>query len=327
MIRRIFRQLKLVKLPKLSQSIVELAIHSLFALFTMSLMSLQDGEDFFIYFLLCSYFFSHALFSVPNLFKKEYFNYFTTAATLSLLVFIIGVMSGGHPLNEVFPTISMVWVASGVYGGIRGFILSRIETFEYAASEKTAELQLLRSQINPHFIFNSLNIVYATALEEKSTKTAECIAKISNLIRYALDDNTRDTVSVHKEVKYIQDYIKLQLMRSSIDHDIDIHIDITEDHEIAPLLMIPFVENAFKHGINPCELSTLFLNITSNRRGVFFQLINSVDDSYFPAEFERGFGIGIKNVEKRLKLLYPRKHKLSVGRENQVFVVQMEIHQ
>ena len=319
-----------LKLPKLKlpslrfrAQITESLIHTIFAGFIFALLGVDDAEVAMIFIMLAGMFFTHALLLIPYFFKKSYWSYISSTLTLSFIVFVFGIMSGGE--DEVIPTIFFVWVSSGFYGFVRWNITSRMNSYAFTANTKTAELQLLKSQINPHFIFNSLNIIYSTALEENSSKTAESIAKMSNLIRYMLEDNTQEYISVHKEVKYIQDYIKLQLMRSSVEHDIDMHIDIHQDCKIAPMLLIPFVENAFKHGINPNEASTLFLNFSSNKDKLRFQLINSVDDDYRHSDFEKGFGIGISNVEKRLDLIYPRKHKLSVEREDQVFSVELEI--
>ncbi len=212
-----------------------------------------------------------------------------------------------------------------LYNVLRWLMMKRINRYAFTANTKIAELQLLKSQINPHFIFNSLNILYATALEEKSEKTAESIAKMSNMMRYMLEDNGQEFVSIHKEVKYLKDYIKLQIMRSSVEHNIDLNIDITYDNAIAPMLLIPFVENAFKHGINPSQSSTLFLNFISSPKKIYFQLINDIDNELVQADFEKGFGIGIDNVEKRLKLIYPRRHQLKIGQENDIFSVVLEI--
>ncbi|MEO1655057.1 MAG: histidine kinase [Bacteroidota bacterium] len=320
-------KLKLFKIPKLKTiraNIAEGLIHFLFGGFFFLVMDISSEDRFVIFSIVATLFFGHALLLLPFFFRKEFFNYLSTTATLFFFTTILGFMTGGE-VEEVLPTLFLTLVASVCYGSVRWAIATRLFNYEYTASTKTAELQLLRSQINPHFIFNSLNILYATALEEKSEKTAESIAKMSNLIRYMLEDNTKDFVSVHKEVKYLKDYIKLQLMRSSVEHDIDLHVDITYDQKIAPMMLVPFVENAFKHGIHPSEPSTLFLNFISNHEGVHFQLINSVNDEHQPSDFEKGFGIGISNVEKRLDLIYPRKHTLSVGRENEVFTVDLLI--
>ncbi len=318
------------RLPHLRQrsEISEILIHALFTGFVFLILDVNSPQKFQIFLVVGTLFFAHALILIPYLFKREFTSYLTITASLSLLVLIFGILTGAEGdelMQEVVPTILFTLITSGGYGVIRWQIVGRLNNYAFTANTKTAELQLLKSQINPHFIFNSLNILYATALEEQSAKTAESIAKMSNLIRYMLEDNTKEFVSVHKEVKYLQDYIKLQLMRSSVQHDIDIHLDIAQDQSIAPMLLIPFVENAFKHGINPKEPSTLFLQFTCNEQWIHFQLINSVDDSRYASDFEKGFGIGIENVEKRLQLIYPKRHKLSVGREHNVFSVELEI--
>ena len=311
---------------KLRSDISEILIHFLFAGFVFTILEVHNEKQAMIFLILSTLFFSHALIILPYLFKKEFINYLGLTSLFVMIVLAFGFLTGGGP-EEVFSSVILTMLTSVGYGTIRWSIVNRLHTYASTANTKTAELQLLKSQINPHFIFNSLNILYATALEENSSKTAESIAKMSNLIRYMVEDNTKEFVSVHKEVKYLNDYIKLQLMRSSVDHDIDFNIDITYDNPIAPMILIPFVENAFKHGINPNETSTLFLNFISSQERIYFQLINSVDNNRIYSDFERGFGIGIGNVEKRMQLIYPKKHKLSIGQENNVFIVELEIRQ
>ncbi len=194
--------------------------------------------------------------------------------------------------------------------------------------QKEAELNQLRSQVNPHFLFNSLNTVYAFALKEGNEKTAETIAKLANLMRYLIDDMEKDQIPIKKEIGYIEDYIKLQLIRSSVDHNISINIDLDEEQQsdmIAPMLMIPFVENAFKHGINPNSISEFKLKVSFVNKQFQFVLENSVDKKFEAFYKEKGFGIGIENVRKRLEFIYPDKHTLSIADTHDRFIVIMNI--
>lgn len=188
---------------------------------------------------------------------------------------------------------------------------------------KEAELQHLRSQVNPHFLFNSLNTLYAYALQEENNKTAEPIAKLANLMRYMIDDMDNEFIPLKKEVSYIEDYIKLQSIRSAVQHDIDIQTDIHCDIEcmIAPMLLIPFVENAFKHGVNPNKKSHLRLDIMGDTQRIQFYIENSRDPEFKAFYKEKGFGMGIENVKRRLEHIYPGKHEISVTQTHQSFVV------
>jgi len=193
--------------------------------------------------------------------------------------------------------------------------------------KKEAELAQLRSQVNPHFLFNTLNTLYAFALKEGSEKTAECIAKLANLMRFMLDDMEKESILLQREVSYIEDFVKLQSIRSAVDHDISITVDIDEEqgYSIAPMLLIPFVENAFKHGMNPNEVSHLKIDITGKDDKIQFVIENSVDENFEAYYKEKGFGIGIENVKSRLKHIYPDRHNISIAKTIDKFIVILTI--
>jgi len=193
--------------------------------------------------------------------------------------------------------------------------------------KKEAELAHLRSQVNPHFLFNTLNTLYAFALTEKSDKTAEVIAKLANLMRFMIDDMEKESIPLKKEVSYIQDYIKLQSIRSSVEHEININIEVedNESYQVAPMLFIPFVENAFKHGLNPNKVSQLNIDIKARDNKIQFVIENSVDRNFEAYYKEKGFGIGIENVKSRLEHIYPNQHNISIAQTNDKFIVIINI--
>ncbi|MEE4116063.1 MAG: histidine kinase [Marinilabiliaceae bacterium] len=199
----------------------------------------------------------------------------------------------------------------------RGFKLFR---------QKEAELLHLRSQVNPHFLFNSLNTIYSYALKEKNDKTAEPIAKLSNLMRFMIDDMDREFIALEREAEYIKDYVQLQSIRSSVQHDISINISIDySDAQIAPMLLIPFVENAFKHGINPGVKSMLKIDLKASRDKIQFLIENSLLKGSHEFEKESGFGIGVENVKQRLEYIYPGLHKLSIAETKEKYIVILDI--
>lgn len=193
--------------------------------------------------------------------------------------------------------------------------------------QKEAELAQLRSQVNPHFLFNTLNTLYAFALKEGSEKTAECIAKLANLMRFMLDDMKKESILLDREVSYIQDYIKLQSIRSAVAHDISISIEIDPEkgYSIAPMLLIPFVENAFKHGMNPNKVSQLRIDVWAKDNKIQFVIENSMDDNFEAYYKEKGFGIGIENVKSRLEHIYPKRHLISIAKTKDKFIVIISI--
>lgn len=204
-----------------------------------------------------------------------------------------------------------------VQGGI-GFQLLR---------KKEAEFKQLRQQVNPHFLFNNLNTLYAFALKEKSTKTAESIGKLANLMRFLIDDINKDEIPLKTELKYIQDFIKLQSIRSAVNHDIHIAVSVADDFDyaIAPMLLIPFVENAFKHGMNPNKVSCLVFEATAKNGKMKFRIENSMDDKFKTFYNEKGFGIGIENVKKRLEYAYAESHELIIEEKESAFKVALAI--
>ncbi len=196
-------------------------------------------------------------------------------------------------------------------------ILSKTENLE-------TELKLLKSQINPHFLFNALNNIYALSVID-SAKTQQSISYLSNMLRYVLYECERPYVALQKEIDYIENYIKLFNLKSSRTYPIETNFNISEGNiEIAPMMLIPFVENAFKHS-NIEKIDGAYIKIHLNVTGseIHFRIENTIEEHIFTKD-EVG-GIGLENVKKRLEILYPRHHKLSISEENSVFKVQLNL--
>lgn len=171
-----------------------------------------------------------------------------------------------------------------------------------------AELAFLKSQINPHFLFNSLNNIYSLAYK-KSDRTAEAILKLSEMMRYMLDGGNGDRVPLRDELDYLQNYIDLQRLRSGDGVYIDMKVSIDrDDYEIMPLLLITFLENAFKHGVFTDEEKPVKILIVagSGRLHVKVENTKSHDNK------DKTSGIGLTNLRRRLQLGYPEKHTFDV---------------
>ena len=190
------------------------------------------------------------------------------------------------------------------------------------------ELKYLKSQINPHFLFNSLNSVYSLALQ-KSDLAPELILKLSDILRYILYDGSEKKVSLTQELKYVQSYLELEKIRhgTRMDLDIDIQGD-TDSKEIAPMLLIPFVENSFKHGLGK-DMAKGYVNVKVRSEGddLHFEISNSKPKNGSEITQRNGYqgGIGLLNVKKRLNLLYPKKHMLNVGGNESEFKVELDL--
>ena len=198
------------------------------------------------------------------------------------------------------------------------------QAWMHAHQEKiTAELQLLKAQVHPHFLFNTLNNIYSFSMSN-SPKTPELILKLSSLLSYILHDCKTDEVRLEKEIDIMKNYIDLERERygNKIEIVWNVEGDI-RDKCIAPLLMLPFLENAFKHGASEqIEKSTLSVDISVQKKVLRCKIVNSKNE-YVPYS-ERG--IGIANVKKRLEFIYPGNHELKLIDEGSFYVVALLVN-
>ncbi len=187
------------------------------------------------------------------------------------------------------------------------------------------ELKLLKSQINPHFLFNSLNNIYALSAID-TEKTQQSISYLSSMLRYVLYDCDQKMVSIDKEIVYIENYIKLFSMKSSKELPIKFDINLGDvKTQVAPMIFLPYVENAFKHSnIGRDKNSFININLLNyiEKNEIYFSVENSKPVSQIVKD-DVG-GIGLRNVKKRLSILYPSKHKLKIT-NNETFKVELFI--
>lgn len=199
---------------------------------------------------------------------------------------------------------------------------------EIALSKSTANLQFLRSQINPHFLFNALNTLYGTALVDGSKRTANGIQMLGDMMRFMLDDNHLDFIPLSNEISYLRNYIALQKLRIQDSDEIDINEKITVDdckHQIIPMLLIPFVENAFKHGIDINQKSWISIVLTCDNNSIRLSVRNSLHTADANDPERKHSGIGLQNVKERLMLFYEGRHQLSYEAIEKEFIVELMI--
>jgi len=176
------------------------------------------------------------------------------------------------------------------------------------SEKKDMELQFLKSQLNPHFLFNSLNNIYSLAYQ-KSDKTADAILKLSEIMRYMIYESNDSWVDLSKEVEYVQSFVELQKLRFKDGAAVEIKINGEIDgQQIVPLILISFVENAFKHGVANDPEDPIKINIISNQKILHFSVSNKKNKTNKDAMG----GVGLNNVERRLQLLYPDRYKLNI---------------
>ena len=186
---------------------------------------------------------------------------------------------------------------------------------------KKQELSMLKMQIHPHFLFNSLNTIYGFALKKRD-EAPEMILKLSNLLDYILYQIEKPTVSLENEINHLEDYISLEKLRF---HDtLEVNLikgdDISEMY-IAPMLLIPFVENSFKHGAIIDGSLAIMIAVKRNSEMLFFEVENSVLE-----KTNDSTGIGLENIKKRLEMLYPNAYTLEINRTDKLFKVQLAIN-
>ncbi len=188
-------------------------------------------------------------------------------------------------------------------------------------SKAQTELDLLQQQLNPHFFFNTLNNLYALSLTQ-AKETPDTILQLSELMRYVIYKAKEPVVSTEEEIRYIEDYLQLQQMRLKRQPDIRFNYQVAADAPpIPPLLLIILVENACKHGIEPATgPSFLHMDLVADRQQLYFSCVNSVEE-----QGATPGGIGLANLQRRLDLLYPGKHRFTTQQENHTFKATLEL--
>lgn len=269
--------------------------------------------------------------------------FITSWVALTYLVFSYAFQSGYwiSPIEfravEYFrpvPRVEYLWTGRISLSGLNVFFISIL--YFYAEQDKAlqqrmwalehekvqAEVKLLRMQINPHFLFNALNNIYAQAVLEES-KVADSIHKLSGLLRYTLYDCDIDEVSLMREIEYIDNYIDLQELKEPALENIEFRVEgnITQA-QIAPMLLISFIENAFKHG-NIRKGGWIRIELKASSAELLFRCTNSITS--MKQEKEPASGIGLQNVKKRLNLNYANRHQLTINKSEHQFEMTLKL--
>jgi hypothetical protein len=242
-----------------------------------------------------------------------------------------------HDYFEKRPVLVFHSLLAGLRGGITiGGIAAAIKLMKYWYVKEqrnlqlqkeniASQLQLLKAQVHPHFLFNTLNNIYSHT-QNTAPVASRLITGLSDILRFILYESSQPLVPLSKELKLMKDYINLEQIRYG--NKLDLHIDLpakTNDLYIAPLLMLPLIENCFKHGASTMlEQPWISLQITLNSRQMQMKLLNGKTNETVAAK-DQPSGIGIQNVQKRLSLLYPDKHELVINNEEDVFIVNLKM--
>ncbi|MBS9524730.1 histidine kinase [Litoribacter alkaliphilus] len=259
--------------------------------------------------------------------------YWLLPALVAIIFIVIGI--GGRSLEPLIAGAICILLMMLVVLPLSNLLfrkyddfLGQISTLSLQVDQGAANLDFLRSQINPHFLFNALNTLYGTALQETAERTGEGIQKLGDMMRFMLHENHQDTIPVEREREYLLNYVDLQLLRLQDQENIDITFLPGEtpcSGMIAPMLLVPFVENAFKHGISFRKKSWIKISLRCLEGSVHLDVNNSIhrkdaDDPEYKAS-----GIGLENVRQRLKLLYGDRNELVVRENEMEFFVHLSI--
>jgi hypothetical protein len=225
-------------------------------------------------------------------------------------------------LNNTLSSFALLLLMGGFIRLAFSFISHQTEKKALENANLNAEVSFLKSQINPHFLFNTLNGIYSLA-NARSPHTEEAILKLSQMLRYVLYDSSTEKIELSKDIAYISNFMHLQRLR--LAQKVKINYEVRGDIDglfIAPLLLITFIENAFKHGVSYIYPSTIAIEISVFDETLTLVASNTVFENN---KFDTG-GIGLKNAKRRLELLYPGKYLLDIVRNNRLYVVNLKIN-
>ncbi len=281
-------------------------------------------------------FYLNAYYLIPTFLSRK-----KTITYILLVVILIALVSAGnatimhsyYPFHrsllrsfnmKLFPGIFIIAISLSYRIIADNAEMERIRKEKENEALKT-ELSFLRSQVSPHFMFNVLNSMVSLA-RKKSDRLEPILIELSGLMRYMLYESGIEKVSVEKEMEYLRNYINLQMLR--FGDDVKVNFDFQRsihDHSIEPMLFIPLVENAFKHGIGIIEQPEIDIQLVSGEDSLFMQVINKCNNESKEIK-DKNSGIGLSNLKRRLNLLYPGKHDLLITEQNNLFTVSLNLN-
>ncbi len=294
--------------------------------------------------LIVIFFYVNYYYLIPRfLFRRSYFQYglIVSVGLVSILLIPSLIIGQHNPPPPHFNVEHRIHDSESIYAKFRiffsdvdhivflfvGTVIFSIFWFEKIQNQKMmneklqAELSHLKLQIHPHFLFNTLNSIYAFAIK-KDDRTAETVLKLADFMRYLLQESYQDKVYLDKEIHYINNYIDLQKSRLRntvlITHVVSGNFS---EKKIAPLLLFTFIENAFKYGVNPEENSVIKISITLMDDELVLEVFNNIVST----KNIESTNIGIQNTKDRLELYYPHRYELTINDEQSEFMVTLKI--
>lgn len=305
-----------------------------FDVFDSKYLFVQMSINYLVFIFICNFFY---YFLVPKVLRRKWLLFIVLAAAILLILtlakhFLDSWLMNFFNSKQIIPYGSQISFAAlftmrllvfTFWAGLSVFLRLLLEWFKserqqlkLSNQQLQSELNYLKSQVSPHFLFNTLNNIYALA-KKKSDHTAEAIMKLSSMMRYMLYEANQDRVPLEKEVEYLKSFIVLQQLRTKQGKIFDFEITgEIENREIAPLLLIPLVENSFKHG--DFKKYPIRLELSTHQYQIRVRIKN-----FYSAKQEKDSvgGVGLQNIKRRLELLYPKSHSLEINALKETFEV------
>ena len=302
--------------------------------------SLAEQAIVVLFYMLIVYF--NLYYLIPNYLSQKTILTYTGLLLLTAMILTpiktiaLYFLYSGHPIHqeyfafkwhEVFMAIFLIGAGSTLAKILSDWLRHERDRKELQTQTMQSELKFLKSQINPHFLFNTLNSLYALTLK-KSDSAPEIVIKLSEMMRYMLYECNERRVPLRKEVQYIQNYLDLERLRQGQHAEIEFELNgLIKEQQIAPLMFTPFLENSFKHGLNN-QLTEGFVRIKLDVEDHKVQLL--IENSKAPTKPVQNHnkpsgGIGLVNVRRRLNLIYPQQYDLKVDDQPNVYKVNLEL--
>lgn len=281
---------------------------------------------------------------IPQLLKKERHLLYAMAFMLNILLFAqLNIWFFEHLIDYIFPyyyfisyhsnitlfTIFSVFLffTTLIKLSVDWFYFNSYENRELKIKNQIIQTQLsaLRSQINPHFLFNSLNVIFALTIENKA-ETKDAIVQLSDILRYIIYDSNTERVTLKNEINLLKNYIEFQQFRHQQNHNITFNYTIDdENHSIYPMLLLPLVENSFKYGIKG-DIDNTFIRIYMAQKldEFIFDIENNYSESLM--ETNEHSGVGLENIRKNLEIVYPKKHEFNITKTQTTFRVILKLY-
>lgn len=291
---------------------------------------------------IASVFYFHFYILIPRLFKRKRVVFYVLSILVLLLIAVVANKYYAsyfeisvnrlkfHHGSEgtiyfIYSGTIFTLIISGILRSIQKFRTQERQKEELRSQKTAAELSTLKAQVNPHFLFNTLNNIYSLSLEKADPAVSEMILSLSEITRYMIYETEPEFVLLEKELFYLRSYIDLEKLRCENTNNISVSLTRETDQvSIAPLLLIPFIENSFKHSrIADDPEAYINITLTASNGKISFHCENSLPS--FPFKKDKTGGIGLDNVKKRLALVYPDRHTLVVNETMRKYTVHLEI--